>query len=182
MIQITGPAYGWPMTEVNLSALTTEALNKSTVLWLRANGRDRATWFATGDDELVGHALLASGGPEVDLGDLPQEVELILRSKGDGGRLLTLRAEARSIDPGNPLWESAARSLLGERLNAPQDLVEQWRTQATLWSLAPYGAPVQAPGMPGPDSTARVDAPITTGEGGTLPRRPWHLGGRRRKR
>lgn len=169
------------MTEVNVSALTSEALNKSTVLWLRSNGRDRATWFATGDDELAHHVLLASGGPEADLGDLPDEVELILRSKGSGGRLLTLRAEARRIDPGNPLWESAAHSLLGERLNSPSDLVEQWRTETTLWSLAPYGAPVQAPGMPGPDSTARVDAPITTGEGGTKPRRPWHLGGRSRK-
>lgn len=170
------------MSEVNLSALTTEALNKSTVLWLRANGRDRATWFATGEDDLAGRVLLASGGPEPDLGDLPEEVQLILRSKGDGGRLLTLRAEARTIDPDNPLWEPAARSLLGERLNAPQDLIEQWRTETTLWSLALFGAPLQAPGAPAPDSTARVDAPITTGEGGTHPRRPWHLGGRSRTR
>lgn len=170
------------MSEVNLSALTTEALNKSTVLWLRANGRDRATWFATGDDELADHVLLASGGPEADLGPLPKEVQLILRSKGAGGRLLTLRAEAATIDPGNTLWESAAHSLLGERLNAPRDLLEQWRTETTLWSLSPYGAPLQAPGTPGADSTSRVDAPITTGEGGTRPRRPWHLGGRSRTR
>ena len=170
------------MTEVNLSALTTEALNKSTVLWLRAHGRDRATWFATGEDVLEGRVLLASGGPEVELGDLPEEVEIILRSKGDGGRLLTLRAEAQQVDVGNPLWEPAARALLGERLNAPQDLIEQWRTDTTLWVLSPFGAPVQAPDQPGPDSTARVDAPITTGEGGTRPRRPWHLGGRAGKR
>lgn len=169
------------MTEVNLSALTSEALSKSTVLWLRVGGRDRATWFATGEDDLADRVLLASGGPEPDLGDLPEEVELILRSKGDGGRLLTLRAEAQAIDPGNPLWEPAARSLLTERLNAPQDLVERWRSETTLWVLSPYGAPVQAPGQPGPGSTERVDAPITTGEGGTRPRLPWHLGGRSRR-
>ena len=170
------------MTEVNLSALTSEALNKSTVLWLRAGGRDRATWFATGEDELADHVLLASGGPEPDLGDLPREVEILLRSKGAGGRLLTLRAQAQILDPGNPLWEPAARSLLTERLNAPADLIERWRTETTLWSHSPYGAPVQAPGMPGPDADARADAPITTGEGGTHPRRPWHLGGRSRTR
>lgn len=169
------------MTEVNLSALTSEALNKSTVLWLRANGRDRATWFATGEDELADHVLLASGGPEPDLGDLPREVEIVLRSKGAGGRLLTLRAQAQILDPGNPLWEPAARSLLTERLNAPADLVERWRTETTLWSLSPYGAPVQAPGLPGPDADARADTPITPGEGGTHPRRPWHLGGRSRR-
>lgn len=170
------------MSEVNLSALTTEALNKSTVLWLRAGGQDRATWFATGEDELAGHVLLASGGPEPDLGTLPERVELILRSKGDGGRLLTLRARAHAIDPGHPMWEPAAGALLGERLNAPADLVERWRTETTLWVLAPFGAPLQAPGRPGPDAPERVAAPVTPGEGGTHARRPWHLGGRSRPR
>src|SRR5699024_4788920 len=166
------------MTEVNLSALTTEALNKSDVLWLRVSGRDRATWFATGEDELAGQVLLVSGGPEPDLGDLPEQVELVLRSKGAGGRLLTLRAHAEALVPGSPVWESAARSLLAKRLNAPTGLVDTWRGASTLWFLAPFGAPVQSPGRPGPGATARAAARITPGEGGTRPRRPWHLGGR----
>src|SRR5699024_855220 len=103
-------------------------------------------------------------------------------SKGDGGRLLTLRARAHAIDPGHPMWEPAAGALLGERLNAPADLVERWRTETTLWVLAPFGAPLQAPGRPGPDAPERVAAPVTPGEGGTHARRPWHLGGRSRPR
>lgn len=170
------------MTEVNLSALTTEALTKSAVLWLRAGGRDRATWFATGEGELEGQVLLVSGGPEPDLGELPEQVEIILRSKGGGGRLLTLRARPRSLAPGTETWESAARALVGERLNAPAGLVDTWRETSVLWTLAPFGAPVQSPGHPGPDATARVAAPVITGEGGTRPRRPWHLGGRSRRR
>ena len=166
------------MSEVNLSALTTEALSKSTVLWLRAGGRDRATWFATGEDDLDGHVLLVSGGPEPDLGELPEHVELLLRSKSDGGRLLTLRARAQRLDPGSPLWEPAAKALRAERLNAPANVVDRWRAEATLWALAPFGLPVQAPGIPGPAATSRVADRITTGEGGTRPRRPWHLGGR----
>lgn len=169
------------MTEVNLSALTTEALNKSTVLWLRAGGRDRATWFATGQDALEGQVLLCSGGPEPDLGDLPEQVELVLRSKGDGGRLLTLRAHAQPLSPGSSVWEPATTALLGQRLNAPSGLVDRWRHESTVWALAPFGLPLQSPGSPGPDATDRVAARITTGEGGTRPRRPWHLGGRSRR-
>lgn len=168
------------MSEVNLSALTTEALNKSTVLWLRAAGRDRATWFATGEEDLEGHVLLCSGGPEPDLGELPGQVEVLLRSKGAGGRLLTLRARAQALDPSSPVWAPAARALLGERLNAPDGLVDTWRAESTLWVLAPFGAPVQSPGRPGPDAGRRVATRTTTGEGGTRPRRPWHLGGRHR--
>lgn len=166
------------MSEVNLSALTTEALNKSTVLWLRSGGRDRATWFATGEGDLDGQVLLCSGGTEPDLGELPEQVEILLRSKGDGGRLLTLRARAQRLAPGSPVWEPAARALRGERLNAPSDIVDRWREASTLWALAPFGAPVQSPGRPGPDAVTRVADRVTTGEGGTRPRRPWHLGGR----
>ena len=119
------------MSEVNLSALTTEALSKSDVLWLRVDGRERLTWFASGADELAGQVLLVSGGAEADLGPLPEQVEVVLRSKGDGGRLLTLRARAQSIAVGNPWWEPAAAALLAERLNAPGDLVD--RRSAPLW-------------------------------------------------
>lgn len=166
------------MSEVNLSALTTEALSKSDVLWLRAGGRERLTWFATGEDQLAGQVLLVSGGPEADLGALPEQVELVLRSKGDGGRLLTLRARAQSIAVGNPWWEPAAAALLSERLNAPGDLVDRWRESATLWLLSPFGTPVQAPGRPGPEGGARVAERTTAGAAATRVRRPWHLGGR----
>ena len=45
------------MSQVNLSALTTEALKTSGVLWLQLPGRERLTWFATGQDELAGQVL-----------------------------------------------------------------------------------------------------------------------------
>lgn len=170
------------MSQVNLSALTTEALNKSAMLWLRVDAHERLTWFAVGAGDLAGQVLLVSGGPEPDLGALPEQVEILLRSKGDGGRLLTLRARAQQLEPANPLWEEAASALLGQRLNAPSDLRSTWRTTSALWVLAPYGAPLQSPGRPGPEGDSLRAAPVTTGEAGTRVRRPWHLGGRRRRR
>lgn len=169
------------MSEVNLSAVTTEALNKSDVLWVRAQGRDRATWFAPGERELAGRVLLVSGGPEADLGPLPEQVEIVLRSKADGGRLLTLRARVHELEPGNPLWEPAAALLRAERLNAPADIIETWRSRSTLWALSPFGAPLQAPGQPGPQGSERAEAPVSPGAAGRRPRRPWHLGGRKRR-
>lgn len=169
------------MSEVNLSALTTEALNKSGVLWLRLADRERLTWFATGSEDLDGHVLLVSGGAEADLGPLPEQLEIILRSKGDGGRLLTLRARTQTITPDNPWWQPATTALLGERLNAPADLLDRWRSESTVWLLSPFGAPVQAPGRPGPQGSERVDAATTVGAAGTRVRRPWHLGGRARR-
>ena len=115
------------MSQVNLSALTTEALKTSGVLWLQLPGGERLTWFATGQDELAGQVLLVSGGAEADLGTLPEQVEVVLRSKGDGGRLLTLRARAQSIAVGNPWWEPAAAALLAERLNALGASVQPFR-------------------------------------------------------
>ena len=169
------------MSEVNLSALTTEALGKSDILWLRLPTGERMTWFATGSDDLDGHVLLVSGGVEDDLGPLPEQLELVLRSKGNGGRLLTLRARAQALTPDNPWWDPAAAALLTVRLNAPGDLLQRWRSESTIWLLAPFGAPVQAPGRPGPDGSALVAAPVTAGAAGTRVRRPWHLGGRGRR-
>ena len=170
------------MSEVNLSALTTEALSKSDMLWLRVDGRERLTWFATGTGRLEGQVLLVSGGPEADLGPLPERLDVILRSKGDGGRLLTLHARAEHLEPGNLLWGEAANALLGERLNAPADLTARWRRESVVWALALFGAPEQSPGRPGPHGSALVAAPVTPGEAGTRVRRPWHLGGRRARR
>ena len=170
------------MSEVNLSALTAEALNKSGVLWLRLPGGERLTWFANGTDELEGQVLLVSGGPEDDLGPLPESVEVVLRSKGSGGRLLTVRARAQVVPPDDPLWPTAATALLGVRLNAPAGTRDAWREGSTIWRLAPFGAPLQAPGLSGAGGSDRVDTPVTAGAAGTRVRRPWHLGGRSSRR
>lgn len=171
---------------VNLSALTAEALGRSDVLWVRGAGAERATWFATGpvDSPLADHVLVVSGGPELDLSPVlgdgtapaPQESEIVLRSKGDGGRLLTLHVRATALGPTSAEWETAAEALRAERLNAGPDITDAWRARSTVWALLPFGAPEQAPGRPGP--ATRVDASGELGVAASPVRRPWHLGSR----
>ena len=171
--------YGSPMSEVNLSALTTEALKKSTVLWLRIADRERPTWFATGEagSRLAGQVLLASGWTEADLGVLPEHLEIILRSKGAvGGRLLTLNATSQEIEPENPLWPIVAEALRGARLNASSDQLQRWRESSRLWVLSHFGAPLQGPGHSAGDE--RSSKGVRPGSAARRTRRPWHLGGR----
>lgn len=135
------------------AALTREALSRSDVLWVRAGGRDRLTWFAAPagkDGPLPRDAVvLVSGGGEPDLGDLAGEVEIVLRSKGDGRRLLVVPARAETVGADDERWAPVAALAQAERLNARAGTVERWRDEATLWLLTPEGgtwAPVEHPG------------------------------------
>lgn len=168
---------------VNLSAVTSEALSKSDLLWLRTPERERATWFAVvgaGTDLPDGSVLLVSGGGEPDLGALPDPVELVLRSKGDGRRLLVLQARALALDPADERWQPAAETALAARLNAYDGTLERWREGATLWLLSPFGQPLDSPAAA--PSTELVAAPVRPSAAAPQVRRPWHLGGRRTRR
>lgn len=168
---------------VNLSAVTSEALSKSDLLWLRTPGHERATWFAVvgaGTDLPEGSVLLVSGATEPDLGPLPDPVELLLRSKGDGRRLLVLQARALALDPAEERWLPAAEIALAARLNAVDGTLERWREGATLWLLSPFGQPVDSPATT--PSSDLVAAPVRATPAAPQVRRPWHLGGRRSRR
>ena len=80
------------MTEqppLNLSALLNEAMSKSGLLWIDvAEDRTWPAWHVW--DETT--AFVVSGPGEQPLPWLPKEVNLILRSKDTGGRILTTLA------------------------------------------------------------------------------------------
>ena len=114
-------------------------------------------------------AYVVSGPGEQYLPWLPEEVELVLRSKDTGGRLVTRRATARQLDPGSPAWTTAAEALRPERLNATGDVVERWRETCTLHELAPHGEPLESPGHYGRSSGA---APVRPAPPATARWRP----------
>lgn len=168
---------------VNISAVMSEALAKSDLLWVRTPDRDRLCWFAVpGEDHALptGTVVVVSGGGEPDLGTLPETVHLVLRSKGDGRRLLVLQARTEAIPADDERWGAAADLALSERLNAAAGTAARWRDDATIWLLTPFGQPLESPAADVP--TDLVAGPVHPSPGATTVRRPWHLGGRGRRR
>jgi hypothetical protein len=116
-----------------------------------------------------------SGPGEQPLPWLPDEVELILRSKDTGGRLITVHATAREVTPEDPDWDAAVEVLRPERLNAVGDTAERWRQSCTIHLLTPHGRLTEGPGHYAQDSGA---APVRPEAGATSRWRPWHWRGR----
>ena len=164
----------------NITRLTHEAASRSGILWVRVPGAGTHpvwhVWHGDGDERGAGPAAYVVSGPgEQSLPWLPEDVELVLRSKDTGGRLLTLRATAREVPPDSPQWDAAAAVLRPERLNGVGDLEERWRASCTIHVLTPHGRPVEAPGGYADDDGA---APVRPAAGTTARWRPWHWRGR----
>lgn len=130
-----------PPHPLHVTRLLAEAASKSSVMWIQVpDGATYPVWFVwhdDGDPRGTGPALYVVSGPgEQNLPWLPEDVEVIFRSKDSGGRLLTTAAATREIDPQDPDWAAAVEVLRGERLNATGDLVARWRESATIHVLS----------------------------------------------
>ena len=155
---------------VNVTALLTEAAAKSDIMWVDVPGeRSFPVWYAWVADRFY----VVSGQGEQLLPPLPEVVHLILRSKDNGARLITVTATAHLLQPHTPSWESAVTALAAARLNATDDVRSRWAESATVHVLHPFGPPVEAPGSHSddPGRATLVPAPATT-----VGWRPWHLG------
>ncbi|GGL31230.1 hypothetical protein H9L10_09530 [Phycicoccus endophyticus] len=172
-----------PAPAVDLARLVAEAAAKSGMLWVRTpDGRSTPVWHAWrpgGGEDGDGPAVYVVSGPgEQHLPWLPAEVELVLRSKDSGGRLLTVPATAEALEPGSPAWETAAEALVPERLNAQGSATEvtaRWRAANTVHRLTPRGSPTEYPGSYDDGSGA---APVRPAGPATARWRPWHWRGR----
>jgi len=161
---------------LNLSALLGEAMSKSGLLWIDvAEDRTWPAWHVW--DETT--AFVVSGPGEQPLPWLPEQVNLVLRSKDTGGRLLTVQATVQEIGPDDEGWGAATEALRAGRLNASVDAVERWARECTVRALRPFGTPVEGPGSYPTTSGA---APPPPSEATTATWRPWHWRGRPRRR
>ncbi len=172
-----------PEAPINVTRLLAEAARASSVLWVEVHGRPYPLWYVwhdDGDPRGTGPAAyIVVGEGEQHLPELPEEVSLILRSKDSGGRLLRLNAATRTLTAHSPGWEAAVAVLAPARLNAPPGLEDRWRRGARIVLLTPHGAPLAAPG----DYSGSAQAATPTASPATtLSWRPWHLGGRTRRR
>ncbi|MGL5927937.1 MAG: hypothetical protein ACRCY8_03275, partial [Dermatophilaceae bacterium] len=181
---VGGASSGRENARVNVTRLIHEAANKSDVLWIRVpGGTAHPAWFAwhdDGDDRGPGPvALVVSGPGEQRLPWLPERVEVILRSKDTGSRLITLNAAAQELEPGSPAWDTAVEVLRPLRLNAVGDVGETWRQGCVIHAITPHGRLVEEPGRYADDDGA---APVRPAGPATSRRRPWHWRGRARAR
>lgn len=172
---------------VNVTRLVGEAASKSGLLWIRLpDGRTHPAWHVwhdDGDPRGTGPAAyVISGIGEQPLPWLPDEVELILRSKDTGGRLLTVAAAVREVTPASPDWDAAAEVIRPERLNLAGDadsVDARWRSGCTIHVLTPHGRPHEQPGAYADRSGAERISPA---KGTTSTWRPWHWRGRPQSR
>lgn len=163
------------MTEPEVtSALLAEAAKKSDLLWVVVDSSTaRPVWHIWHDEAVV----VVVGGleqPDPGLTD-GTTVELILRSKDKGARILVVEAAAARVPSDSPQWDELAAAVHAKRLNSPDGdaAVARWRQESALWRLTPTGRLVEQPGQMS-DSDHRAQVPLSAATSSTP--KPFHLG------
>jgi hypothetical protein len=129
-------------------ALVDEACRKSALVWLRPAGSDRAqaVWHGYVD----GAVHVVSGGLEQDAPELVDgtEVDVTVRSKDTGGRVLTFRGTVSTVRPDDPAWDAVVTELHAKRLNPPdgEEQPARWARESRVVRIEPVGRLVEGPG------------------------------------
>ncbi len=166
-------------------ALVREATRKSSLVWLRYAGADRArpAWHVWHGDAAYVVASRTDDDFEQLLPGLAAADSAVVtcRSKDSRARLVSWRATVERLEPGTTDWDDAAAALCGQRLNASQadPRAERWAADAVLVRLTPTGELVEEPGRMPSDEGA---APPPESSATTIGRLPWVLHKRARRR
>lgn len=158
-----------------LPALVEETCRKSSLIWLRTpeSTHPAAVWHVFTDDAIH----LVGGGAEQPLPDLADgdPVEVTVRSKDTGGRLLRFTATATRLRPGSEEWDRVVPELHAKRLNPPdgEEQPARWARESTVLRLDPTAAFAEQPGHlshrshaaepPGSPATTRGPLPFVLG-------------------
>lgn len=152
------------------TALVAELAKKTSVCWIRHGSRTHAVWHLWHDDALC----VVSGGDEQPLPDLDDgaQVEVVMRSKDNGGRLVTWVGTASVVRPGDELWEPVTTALVADRLNL-DDLstaADGWATSSVVRRIVPTGARTESPGDLSDDAHRDMPLPSPATTRGALPK------------
>lgn len=162
-------------------ALLAEACQRSPLVWVRAPGRRAQPVWSTWHDGAVALVVGGEEQPDPVPGDAT-EVDVVVRSKAARSRLLTFRARVDAPAPHDQVWAETAAALKGARLNTrdPDTVLDRWAASSRVLRLVPV--PGRVTEQPGDYDTASGAMPPAPTDAVTVRRRPFHLGGRRRRR
>jgi len=153
-------------------ALIAELAKKTGVSWLGYGSPPSVhpAWHLWYDDALY----VVSGGPEQALPGIEhaERVEVLMRSKDNGGRLVTWVGRRSAVRPGDELWEPVTAALVADRLNL-DDLstaAENWARTSTVSRIVPTGEVLEAPGSLPDDAHLAAPRPTPATTRGALPR------------
>ena len=151
-------------------ALIAELAKKTGVSWLTYEGSTHAVWHVWVDDAMY----VVSDGDEQPLPGIADvdRVEVTMRSKENGGRLLTWVAERSDVRPDDELWPAATTALVSGRLNLPDlaTAADGWAETSRVTRLAPTGEVVEQPGSLSDDAHLATPKPTPATTRGPLPR------------
>jgi hypothetical protein len=123
-----------------ISALAAELARVTGVSWVRADGRSWPVWHAWCDGALC----LVSGGAEQPLPEIEDgaQVEVVMRSKDTGGRLLTWTGTTSVVRPGDEAWARTTAALVERRQNLPDPsaAAEVWSRDSVVRRVVPTGS------------------------------------------
>jgi hypothetical protein len=164
----------------HLPALIAELAAKSDLVWVRVPERPpQPLWNVWHDDAIT----VVTGGIEQHDPGLAHggSAEVILRSRDNWARQVTVTAVVERLEPGTDAWAGAASALHPKRLNPPDGEAqpERWALESTLWLLRPTAEVAEQPGAMSDD--AHRAEPVVT-EATTLTRMPFHAGRATKKR
>ena len=125
-------------------ALVAELSKRTGVCWIRHEDRTHPVWHVWCD----GAVCLVSGGSEQPMPDLADgdRVEVLMRSKDTGGRLLTWTGEVSVVGPGDAEWGSTTAALVAARLNLPDPATaaDRWARDSVVRRVVPTGDALEA--------------------------------------
>jgi hypothetical protein len=166
------------VTEAFTTALIAELGKKTGVCWLRYDepdgsgeaGLPRPAWHIWYDDAL--HVV--AGGDEQPLPGIEEagRVEVTMRSKESGGRLLTWVGAVSVVRPSDEAWDDVTAALVSDRLNL-EDLTtakDAWAAHSVVVRIEPTGELLEQPGSLRDDARAAPPPPTTATTRGRLPR------------
>ena len=151
-------------------ALVAELGKKTSVSWVRYDGGTHAVWHVWHEDALC----LVSGGDEQPLPDIDDgdPVEVIMRSKDNGGRLVTWVGTASVVPPESAEWGPVTAVLVRERLNL-DDLTtaaDAWARTSVVRRIVPTGEFAESPGDLSDESHRAIPQQTPATTRGRLPK------------